>query len=50
VANDSKYGLLARLGTEDLHRTYTVGDRLEVGEEFINSYGVGGDVAVPSVV
>lgn len=47
LANDSKYGLVAGVWTRDLRRAHAVAQRLEVGQVFVNSYGVGGGVAIP---
>jgi aldehyde dehydrogenase (NAD+)/betaine-aldehyde dehydrogenase len=47
LANDSKYGLVAGVWTRDLRRAHAVANRLEVGQVFVNSYGVGGGVAIP---
>jgi aldehyde dehydrogenase (NAD+)/betaine-aldehyde dehydrogenase len=47
IANNSKYGLVAGVWTRDLRRAHAVANRLEVGQVFVNSYGVGGGVAIP---
>ena len=47
LANNSKYGLVAGVWTRDLRRAHVVANRLEVGQVFVNSYGVGGGVAIP---
>ncbi|HUX04472.1 MAG TPA: aldehyde dehydrogenase family protein [Acidimicrobiales bacterium] len=47
LANDSRYGLVAGVWTRDLRRAHAVANRLEVGQVFVNSYGVGGGVAIP---
>ncbi len=47
LANHSNYGLVAAIWTRDLRRAHAVARRLEVGQVFVNSYGVGGGVALP---
>jgi aldehyde dehydrogenase (NAD+) len=47
LANWSDYGLVAGVWTSDLRTAHDVAARLEVGQVFVNSYGVGGGVALP---
>ncbi len=47
LANRSNYGLVAAVWTRDLRRAHSVARRLDVGQVFVNSYGVGGGIALP---
>jgi aldehyde dehydrogenase (NAD+) len=47
LANRSPFGLVAGVWTRDLSRAHRVAGRLEAGQVFVNSYGVGGGVSLP---
>lgn len=47
VANDSRFGLVAAVWTQDLDRALWLSKRLEVGQVFLNTYGAGGGVELP---
>jgi aldehyde dehydrogenase (NAD+) len=47
LANRSPFGLIAGVWTSDLSRAHRVAGRLEAGQVFVNSYGVGGGVSLP---
>lgn len=47
LANDSPYGLVAGVWTRDLSRAHRVAGAIQVGQVFVNSYGVAGGVEIP---
>lgn len=46
-ANDSPFGLVAGIHTTNINRALGVGEKLRVGQVWINSFGVGLDVEFP---
>ena len=46
IANDSEYGLIAAVWTADISRAITVGERIEVGQVFVNTWSTN-QVATP---
>jgi len=46
-ANDSPFGLVAGIHTSNIDKALGVGSRLQVGQVWINSFGVGLDVEFP---
>jgi aldehyde dehydrogenase (NAD+)/betaine-aldehyde dehydrogenase len=47
LANATPYGLVAGVWTRDLSRAHRVAAEIEVGQVFVNSYGVAGGVELP---
>jgi aldehyde dehydrogenase (NAD+)/betaine-aldehyde dehydrogenase len=47
LANGTPYGLVAGVWTSDLSRAHRVAAEIEVGQVFVNSYGVAGGVELP---
>jgi aldehyde dehydrogenase (NAD+) len=47
LANGTPYGLVAGVWTRDLSRAHRVAAEVEVGQVFVNSYGVAGGVELP---
>ncbi len=47
LANDSPYGLVAGVWTRNLSRAHRVASAIQVGQVFVNSYGVAGGVEIP---
>jgi acyl-CoA reductase-like NAD-dependent aldehyde dehydrogenase len=46
-ANDSPFGLVAGIHTSSINKALGVGEKLRVGQVWINSFGVGLDVEFP---
>lgn len=47
MANDSPFGLVAGIHTSSVNAALGVGEKLRVGQVWINSFGVGLDVEFP---
>lgn len=47
LANDTPYGLVAGVWTENGSRAMRVGRKLQVGQVFLNCYGAGGGIELP---
>ena len=47
LVNDSDYGLVAGIWTQDLGRAHRVARSVNAGQVFVNNYGVGGGVELP---
>ena len=47
IANESRYGLVAAVWTQDIDKALWIAGQLEVGQVFINTYGAGGGVELP---
>lgn len=47
IANDSPFGLVAGVHTTDINAAFALGERLRVGQVWINAFGVGLDVEFP---
>jgi aldehyde dehydrogenase (NAD+) len=47
LANGTDFGLVAGVWTSDVGRAHRLARRIEAGQVFINSYGVGGGVELP---
>jgi len=47
IANDSPFGLVAGIHTTNISAALSVGERLRVGQVWVNSFGIGLDVEFP---
>jgi acyl-CoA reductase-like NAD-dependent aldehyde dehydrogenase len=47
IANDSEYGLVAGIWTEQLGRAHRVARAVRTGQVFVNNYGAGGGIELP---
>lgn len=47
LANQTEYGLVAGIWTQDLNRALTLAREIDAGQVFINTYGAGGGVEIP---
>ncbi len=47
LANDTEYGLVANIWSQDTARAMRIARALKVGQVFINGYGAGGGVELP---
>ncbi|GGC76438.1 aldehyde dehydrogenase [Thalassobacillus devorans] len=47
LANDTDYGLVTGVWTENISKAHRVADRIRSGQVFINNYGAGGGIQMP---
>ena len=47
LANDSEYGLIAGVWTNDIGRAHRVARKIKAGQIYVNTYGVGAGVEIP---
>ena len=47
LADDSEFGLVAGIWTQDIGRALRLASRVKAGQVFVNNYGVGGGVELP---
>lgn len=47
LANDTEYGLVTGIWTQDISRAHYLASRIEAGQVFINNYGAGGGIQMP---
>ncbi|WP_082236067.1 aldehyde dehydrogenase family protein [Halobacillus massiliensis] len=47
LANDTEYGLVTGVWTENIGKAHRIADRIRSGQVFINNYGAGGGIQMP---